>query len=88
MNILSRITTNWTITRAIYTILGMLVIYQGIAEKQTFAIAFGLYFAAMGLFNFGCASGVCNNSLNETKRSKVNADMQDIQFEEIKSTQS
>lgn len=83
MNILSRIANNWTVIRAIYTILGAVVIYQGTSEGQTFAIAFGIYFASMGLFNFGCAAGACYNPIDETKLSKATANIQDIQFEEI-----
>jgi hypothetical protein len=54
-----RILTNWTITRAFYLIAGLFVIIQSAMGQQWFGIAFGGYFAAMGLFAFGCASGNC-----------------------------
>ncbi len=54
-----RILTNWTFTRAFYLIMGLFVIIQSIMSQQWFGIAFGGYFAAMGLFAFGCASGNC-----------------------------
>jgi len=54
-----RILTNWTLTRAFYLIMGVFVIIQSFMGQQWFGIAFGGYFAAMGLFAFGCASGNC-----------------------------
>jgi hypothetical protein len=54
-----RILTNWTITRAFYLLMGIFVIVQSFMGQQWFGIAFGGYFAAMGLFAFGCASGNC-----------------------------
>jgi hypothetical protein len=54
-----RILTNWTITRAFYLIMGLFLIIQSFMSQQWFGIAFGGYFAAMGLFAFGCASGNC-----------------------------
>ena len=54
-----RILTNWTFTRAFYLIMGLFVIIQSFMGQQWFGIAFGGYFAAMGLFAFGCASGNC-----------------------------
>ncbi len=54
-----RILSNWTFTRAFYLIMGFFVIIQSYMGQQWFGIAFGGYFAAMGLFAFGCASGNC-----------------------------
>jgi hypothetical protein len=54
-----RILTNWTIPRALYLIMGTMVIVQSVMSHQWFAVLFGGYFAAMGLFAFGCASGNC-----------------------------
>ncbi len=42
-----------------YLALGGFVIGQAIMTQQYFVILFGAYFASMGIFNFGCASGVC-----------------------------
>jgi len=68
-----RILTNWTFTRAFYLIMGILVIIQSFMVQQWFGIAFGGYFAAMGLFAFGCASGNCigGNCSTEPKQNTV-----------------
>ena len=65
-----RILTNWTLTRAFYLIVGLFVIIQSFMSQQWFGIAFGGYFAAMGLFAFGCASGNCigGNCSTETNQ--------------------
>jgi len=65
-----RILTNWTFTRAFYLIMGLFVIVQSFMGQQWFGIAFGGYFAAMGLFAFGCASGNCvgGNCSTESKQ--------------------
>ena len=52
-----RILKNWTLSRGFYVLIGTLVIIQSYMDKQWFGVAFGGYFAAMGLFSFGCASG-------------------------------
>jgi hypothetical protein len=54
-----RILKNWTFTRALFLIIGISVIVQSILDQQWFGILFGSYFAAMGIFSFGCASGNC-----------------------------
>jgi hypothetical protein len=56
---MKKITTGWTFTRAIFLILGGLMVAQAFFEKQWFGVAIGSYFAAMGLFSFGCAAGNC-----------------------------
>ena len=77
-----RILTNWTITRAFYLIVGVFVIIQSIMGQQWFGIAFGGYFAAMGLFAFGCASGNCigGNCSTESKQSRK----EDVNIEDVK----
>lgn len=59
-----RLLKNWTLTRALFVVLGTVVIVQAILERQWFGIVFGSYFASMGLFSFGCASGNCAGSCN------------------------
>ena len=54
-----RILTGWTIKRAVYLIFGVLIVVQGFREKEWGWILAGGYFASMGLFSFGCASGNC-----------------------------
>jgi hypothetical protein len=65
---LSRIKTGWTVMRILYIFMGSMIIYQAIAEKQWLLILFGAYFASMGLFNYGCASGNCATGQCETKK--------------------
>ena len=74
-----RLLTNWTITRAFYLIIGLFVIIQSFIGQQWFGIAFGGYFAAMGLFAFGCASGNCaggncSTELKQNSKQVVNAE--------------
>lgn len=54
-----RILKGWNLRRLMYIILGGFVIGQAILTQQYLIILFGVYFASMGIFNFGCASGVC-----------------------------
>jgi hypothetical protein len=54
-----RILTGWTFTRVLYLALGSMVVVESIAGQQWVGAAFGAYFAAMGLFAFGCAGGNC-----------------------------
>jgi hypothetical protein len=77
-----RILTNWTFTRAFYLIMGIFVIVQSFMVQQWFGIAFGGYFAAMGLFAFGCASGNCigGNCSTEPKQNTI----VDVNIEEVK----
>lgn len=80
-----RILRNWNFTRVLYLIMGCAVIVQSLISRQWLGIAFGGYFASMGLFAFGCASGNCfgSNCSTETSETKE-SEIQDIQFEEIK----
>lgn len=54
-----RIFSGWNFRRVLYMALGLIVIGQAVYTAQYFLILFGAYFASMGLFNFGCASGAC-----------------------------
>lgn len=54
-----RILKGWNLRRVMYLALGSFVIGQSIMTGQYFVILFGAYFASMGIFNFGCASGTC-----------------------------
>lgn len=80
-----RILTNWTFTRALYLIIGIAVIVQSVMSQQWFGVAFGSYFASMGLFAFGCAAGNCysGNCVREPQQKSKTA-IQDVEFEEVK----
>ncbi|MEY3194970.1 MAG: hypothetical protein RIQ78_1067 [Bacteroidota bacterium] len=54
-----RILTGWTFQRAVYVLMGSFLIYQSALTQEWVGIVFGGYFAAMGVFAFGCAAGNC-----------------------------
>lgn len=55
-----RILTNWSVRRVLYVAMGSYLIIQSLIDKQYFGVLLGSYFASMGLFSFGCASGNCS----------------------------
>ena len=80
-----RILTNWTFTRALFLIMGTMVVVQSVISHQWFAVLFGAYFAAMGLFAFGCASGNCfGGSCSKEPKDISNSAIEEVDFEEVK----
>ncbi len=80
-----RILTKWTFRRAMYLVIGTAIVIQSMISHQWFGIAFGGYFASMGLFAFGCAAGNCFNGNCATKpQQKSVTDIHDVEFEELK----
>ncbi len=75
-----RILTGWNYRRVIYVLLGGFLMVQSVIDEQWIMVAFGGYFAAMGIFSFGCAGGNC--AVGPTQR--TNKNIEDIEFEEIK----
>jgi hypothetical protein len=49
----------WNFRQVIYLIGGIFFILIAIKDKTWWMIPFGLYFASMAIFRFGCASGNC-----------------------------
>lgn len=81
-----RIFNNWTFTRALYLLMGIAVTLQSLMSQQWFGVAFGAYFASMGLLAFGCAAGKCyNENISSKSAHKINTALQNVEFEEIKS---
>ena len=80
-----RILTGWTITRVLYLAIGGFVFIQSVVTKEWFGAGIGVYFAAMGLFAFGCAGGNCfgGNCATETAK-KTDTSLTTAKFEEIK----
>jgi len=76
----TRMFTGWTMTRVLYLLAGSALITESVISRQWFGVVFGIYFASMGLFAFGCAAGNC---YAEPVASHTNAD-KEIEFEEIK----
>lgn len=54
-----RILTGWTFQRWLYLIFGGIVMVQAVVEQQWLVLLPAGYFAAMAIFNFGCAAGGC-----------------------------
>lgn len=79
-----RLTTGWNFQRIIYLVIGSFILIQSLIELQWMGILFGSYFASMGLFAFGCASGNCFGSTCKTPGSKQN-NIDKVEFEEVKS---
>lgn len=80
-----RILSKWTFTRALYLLIGTAVIVQSVLSEQWFGVAFGAYFASMGLFAFGCAAGTCYQGNSSTvQKHKSNTTVEDVEFEEVK----
>lgn len=80
-----RILTGWTFSRVLYLAMGIIILIQSVMIRQWMGMVLGLYFAAMGIFAFGCAAGNCFSSAGRMPRtSKQETDGQDISFEEIK----
>jgi len=81
-----RILNGWNFKRGLYVVLGIVVIIQAATQQQWFGVVFGSYFAAMGIFSFGCASGNCFGGNCATPTSKNHTqDIEDIKFEKVKS---
>lgn len=74
-----RILNNWSLRRGLYMALGIYLVVNSILDHQWFGVLIGSYFAAMGLFAFGCASGNCYGGSCEVEpKKKSNATIQSI----------
>ncbi len=54
-----RFLSGWNFIRVLYLVLGLMVLVQSVIQREWAGVLFGIYFSAMGLFAFGCASGTC-----------------------------
>jgi len=80
-----RILTGWTLARVLYFLLGAVVIVQSVIQQHWLGIAIGSYFAAMGIFRFGCAAGNCVNlNGNSHSTGEIKTDLKETVYEEIK----
>ena len=80
-----RILTGWTISRALYLVIGSYIVVQSLLDKQWVFVALGGYFAAMGLFAFGCAGGHCSaNKYSEVLGKNRPTNFTEVEFEEVK----
>lgn len=80
-----RMLTGWTLSRVLYTAGGLLIIINSLVDRQWFGIVFGVYFASMGIFAFGCAAGNCYTGRTRTQQQSVSGNaLPEVQFEEVK----
>ena len=63
-----RITSGWSVMRVVYLVIGLVIAFQSAMLREWFGLAIGVYFAAMGLFGFGCAGGSCNTAWRREKQ--------------------
>lgn len=79
-----RILKNWTFIRFIYLTAGLFVVAEAIRQQQWLGALFGSYFAAMGLFGFGCAGGQCYTSTPQPTDSTPAEINGEVHYEEVK----
>ena len=83
----NRLLTGWNFRRIIYLTIGIFMIVQSIWIEQWGGIAIGAYFAAMGLFAFGCAGNSCGVGYVRPPRRHAASAPQEVEYEEVKTDQ-
>ncbi len=79
-----RILTNWSFTRALYLVLGLIITIEAFINGQWLGIVLGGYMTSMGVFAFGCASGSCYSENRFRKLPNASKeDLQNVEYEEI-----
>ncbi len=79
-----RILTNWSFTRALYLVLGLIIAIEAFINGQWLGIVLGGYMTSMGVFAFGCASGSCYSKNTFRKLPTASKeDLQNVEYEEI-----
>lgn len=53
---------NWGFRRILYLAIGIWMILQSVYDGAWFFSIFGIYFASMAIFKFGCAAGNCGTN--------------------------
>lgn len=79
-----RILTGWNFRRLLYVALGIAVIAESVSPREWMGILLGGYFAAMGLFAFGCASGNCYGGACNTPMLDRMREADEVHYTEIK----
>ncbi|MEC5157327.1 hypothetical protein [Chryseobacterium sp. MP_3.2] len=54
---------DWNLRRFIYLFGGILFIFIAVNDRTWWFIPFAMYFIAMAIFKFGCASGNCETGI-------------------------
>ena len=62
---------NWDLRRILYLLAGVFFIFTAAKDQAWFMGVFGLYFAAMAIFRFGCAAGNCEIDLNKNPKKEL-----------------
>lgn len=76
--------SGWSFRRVIYLLMGILIIIQAVGIAQWWGMALGFYFAAMGLFGFGCAGGQCAVPYAQNRETRVETLSESISKETLK----
>ena len=73
-----RILKGWTFIRWTYLAMGLLIVIQAVVSQKWMEFFLGAYFASMGIFAFGCASGNCigGSCAREPERETINEQKQ------------
>lgn len=79
-----RILKNWTFIRIVYLAAGIFVTAEAIRQQQWLGALFGTYFAAMGLFGFGCAGGQCYPQTTQKSDATSTEFNGEVHYEEVK----
>jgi hypothetical protein len=56
---LQRALHNWNFFRIVRLVLGVMIIVQSIQFREYWFVLVGIVFAAMAIFDMGCAGGAC-----------------------------
>lgn len=68
-----RLLSGWNIQRIFYLAAGGAMVAISLLDKQWIGVVAGTYFASMGLFAFGCASGNCYGGTCDPKTTKASS---------------
>jgi hypothetical protein len=80
---LQRVLYGWNMRRGLYLVMGVIFTWFFIGEKQYMGAGAGVLFAAMALFNLGCAAGNCSAGISRTKTDD-NVPFENAGYTEIK----
>jgi hypothetical protein len=80
MNIISRLTTGWTLLKIVRVTLGVLILSSGLGNHDVFGVFIGILFTLFSLFN----SGICCAApyTNYTEKTKIPT-IEDADYEEV-----
>lgn len=71
--------SNWTLIRAIRLILGLIIVIQGLIQKDYLFAFLGMLFAVLAFANIGCCgTSGCNSNIHSFKKKE-----KEVQYEEV-----